>query len=122
MVGKKGKSGRKPRDDGLKARPVALYIDHMEYQEGPTGKTRWVAVDWFRQFKRIYGSRWQEKTRSLIQHQIKKDQDQRMWMCGCSGNMRYHFKGSQVQCHKCGQWRNEHTRRIHDPNYTLRKS
>ena len=112
MVGKKGKSGRKPRDDGLKARPVALYIDHMEYQEGPKGKTRWAAVSWFQQFKRIYGSRWQEKTRTLIQHQVLKDQVERMWVCGCSGIMRYHFN-TQSQCHKCDQWRSAHQKWVH---------
>jgi hypothetical protein len=120
MVGQKGKSGRKPRDDGLKARPVALYIDHMAFQEGPKGRTHYVAVSWFQQFKRIYGSRWQEKTRTMIQHQVRKDQAERMWMCGCSGIMRYHFK-TEPKCHACDQWHNEHTRRIHDPKYTLRK-
>ena len=72
MVGKKGRSGRKTRDDGLKARAVALYIAHMEWQNLATGKTEHTPVGWFQQFKRIYGNRWQEKVRTLIQIQVRR--------------------------------------------------
>ena len=112
MVGKKGRSGRKTRDDGLKARAVALYIDHMEWQHLATGKTEHTPVGWFQQFKRIYGNRWQEKVRTLIQIQVRKDQDERMWPCSCSGITKWHFR-AQAQCPKCEEWINENERRIH---------
>jgi len=111
MAGKKGRSGRKPRMDGYKSKAVALYIDHMEWEK-ESGKIEWVAISWFQQFKRIYGSRMQAKIRNLIKEQVYQDQRERMWKCECNGMMSYHFR-HQHQCPKCEQWQNKTVQRVH---------
>ena len=104
MSGKKGKSGRKPRVDGLKRKAVALYIDHS----GKTPET------WFRMFKRIYGSRWQEKVRGMMQREVSRYKRETMWICNCSDTLlKYHFKWNDM-CHGCGMYKNEITRRIYE--------
>jgi hypothetical protein len=102
MAGKKGRSGRKPRDDGKKMRAVNLYIPMYEsYGWNKTGKISWIPEDWFRQFKRIYGSRWQEKVRWLIMKQTKEFERSAMWDCECKNRLhKWHFKHESV-CPRC---------------------
>ena len=76
MAGKKGRSGRKPRNDGLKLKPVALYIAH-------SGKT---PITWFRFFKRIHGSRWQQKVRALMRAENEHAKHTRLWCCEMFGS------------------------------------
>ena len=104
MAGKKGRSGRKPRDDGLKLKAIALYVEH-------SGKT---PILWFRFFKRIYGSRWQEKVRGMMQREVSRYKQDVMWVCDCTDSLlRYHFKWNDM-CHGCKMYKNEITRRIYE--------
>jgi len=109
MVGKKGKSGRKPNNSGWLARAQALYIP--SYELGiKKGKKQYQTVSWFRLFKKIYGSRttslspynWQEKIRVLIRQEVVRYTDQNGWFCNCSGDRlhNWHFK-HDPQCMKC---------------------
>ena len=102
MAGKKGRSGRKPRDDGKKMRAVNLYIPMYEsYGWSQKGKIDWVPEDWFRQFKRIYGSRWQEKVRVMIMRQTQEFERANMWDCECKNRLhKWHFKHEAV-CPRC---------------------
>jgi len=103
MAGKKGKSGRKPRNDGLKLKPIALYIEH-------SGKT---PIHWFRFFKRV-NVRWQEKVRALMQEENAHAKRTRLWRCGCSDPLLHWHFFSVHKCHGCNQWYNEATRRIYE--------
>ena len=102
MAGKKGRSGRKPRDDGMKSRAVNLYIPMREsYGWNSNSKTEWIPEDWFRQFKRIYGNRWQEKVRSLMLHQVRDYETNNMWDCECKNRLlKYHFRHEAI-CPRC---------------------
>ena len=105
MAGKKGKSGRKPNTDGKKMRAVNLYIPMYEYDVSHFNskgiKMEWIPESWFRQFKRIYGSRWQEKVRSGIQFMVREYEERHMWKCKCSGRMKStHFKHESI-CPRC---------------------
>ena len=73
MAGVKGKSGRKPRNDGKKMRAVNLYIPMKEtYGWNDDGKIDWIPETWFLQFKRIFGPRWQEQVRKLKWHRSQE--------------------------------------------------
>lgn len=105
MAGKKGRSGRKPNSDGRKMRPVNLYIPMYEYDfSGGLHKPdlRWVPDDWFRQFKRIYGSRWQEKVRNGIRHMVKDYEERNMWPCKCQGRLKKFHRMTEGECFRCG--------------------
>ena len=116
MVGVKGRSGRKPATDGKTMRHVAFYIP-MSESEDYNGRKYWIPEVWFRQFKRIYGSKWQAITRSLIQQKVKDDQTERMWQCECNHALLKHHFRTHPHCNHCGMWMNEAARRIHDHNY-----
>jgi len=103
MVGKKGRSGRKPDQTGLTARAVALYIPMFQI-----GK-KWIAMDWFIQFKKIYGSgkdryspmNWQEKIRSMIRQEVIRYETYNMWKCKCIKRLdRHHFRHASY-CPRC---------------------
>jgi hypothetical protein len=98
MAGKKGRSGRKARTDGITMRAVALYIPMTKYQD-IEGKDRFRPESWFMQFKRVFGSQWQE-------------QENNMWQCDCNFTIkRYHFR-SDFQCKRCGAWKSQQARRV----------
>lgn len=104
MVGKKGRSGRKPRNDGLQSKAVALYIDH-------SGKT---PITWFRFFKRIHGSRWQEKVRQLMRDENARAKRTRLWCCDCDDELLKWHHYHNDKCHRCQMYKNEITRRIYE--------
>ena len=112
MVGIKGKSGRKKRDDGKKMRAVALYIPMYEYDtrhmNDPKGaKYQWIPEAWFRQYKRVFGARWQDKLRGLMQSHLKDYRQRHMWDCECDNLLdRWHRK-TERECFKCGFTPNE---------------
>ena len=111
MVGKKGRSGRKARTDGIKMRAVALYIPMTKYQD-IEGGDRFRPESWFMQFKRIYGSRWQEEVRKIMYMRQRDHKHAHMWECGCEFTIKsWHFKGD-FQCKRCGQWKSQHARRV----------
>jgi len=111
MVGIKGRSGRKARDDGWIARAVALYIPSFVSSITKHGKKQYLTVSWFRLFKKIYGTRatavnpynWQEKVRMLIKAEVFRYTDHNGWWCECHGDrlVRWHFQ-HDPQCNECG--------------------
>ena len=123
MVGKKGRSGRKARTDGIVMRPVALYIPMTKYEaqeksgmKPPLAETitveRFRPESWFMQFKRIFGSGWQEEVRNLMFQRQKQYKHAHMWECGCQFTIKsWHFKGD-FQCKRCGQWKSQQARRV----------
>lgn len=124
MAGKKGRSGRKPNTDGKKMRAVNLYIPMYEYDvshfNSPSAKMAWIPESWFRQFKRIYGSRWQERVRAMIMQRTKEYERQHMWSCQCQGRLhKWHFKheGFCPRCDKVpsedDRYKTKAERRIH---------
>jgi len=106
MAGKKGKSGRKPNSDGKKMRAVNLYIPMYEYDmahiNSKQAKLQWVPEDWFRQFKNIHGSRWQEKVRSAIRHMATDYEERNMWACKCQGRLNKFHRMTEGECFRCG--------------------
>ena len=111
MAGKKGRSGRKARTDGITMRAVALYIPMTKYQD-IEGGDRYRPESWFMQFKRVFGSQWQEKVRNMMINRVKTYQENNMWMCDCNFTIkRYHFR-SDFQCKRCGAWKSQHARRV----------
>ncbi len=103
MAGKKGRSGRKPRNDGLELKPVALYIEH-------SGKT---PITWFRLFKRI-NVRWQQRLRALMMADNDHAKNTRLWCCECSDPLlKWHIRGQAPHCHGCDMWQNKSLQRIH---------
>lgn len=105
MVGKKGRSGRKPNETGRVMRAVALYIPMYEldtaHLNAKHAKYQWFPEDWFRQFKRINGNKWQERVRSMIMTWTRNYEDHNMWRCECSGRLKkWHFKHEGV-CPRC---------------------
>ena len=105
MAGKKGRSGRKPNETGRTMRAVALYIPMYEYDvshfNSTSAKYKWIAEDWFRQFKRINGNKWQERVRQMISQWTRSYEQHNMWMCECSGRIKkWHFK-HEGQCPRC---------------------
>jgi len=125
MAGKKGRSGRKPNKEGVKHRAVNLYIPMVELDVGTgfgQGKARyeWVPDDWFRQFKRIHGSRWQEQVRKSIRYMVNDYEERKMWPCKCEGRInKYHrtIEGSCPRCHfvpgQISRYKTESQARIH---------
>ncbi len=104
MAGKKGRSGRKPRDDGLELKAIALYVEH-------SGKT---PITWFRFFKRIHGSRWQEKVRALMRAENEHAKNTRLWCCECQDPLlKWHIRGQAPYCHGCEMWQNKSLQRTH---------
>ena len=105
MVGKKGRSGRKPNETGRVMRAVALYIPMFEFDTAnlnDTGaKYQWFPEDWFRQFKRINGNKWQERVRNMIAQWTRSYETNNMWLCECSGRLhKWHFK-HEGHCPRC---------------------
>ena len=105
MAGKKGRSGRKPRSDGKKMRAVNLYIPMAEMDiahiNDKHAKIVHIPDAWFRQFKRVFGSRWQETTRQAMQKRLDEYEDHNMWKCACQGRLKNtHFK-HQAMCPRC---------------------
>jgi len=105
MAGKKGRSGRKPNNDGKKMRAVNLYIPMYQYDmahiNSKEAKLQWMAESWFRQFKRIYGSRWQEKVRSGIRYMVNDYEERKMWKCKCQGRIKSTHFTHEGQCPRC---------------------
>lgn len=107
MSGKKGRSGRKPNESGTVMRAVALYIpmteldiSHLNSGSGKA-KYKWFPEDWFRQFKRINGNKWQERVRTMITAWTKNYELYQMWPCECSGReKKWHFKHEGI-CPRC---------------------
>ena len=111
MAGKKGRSGRKARTDGITMRAVALYIPMMKYMTDED-KERFQPESWFLQFKRVFGSQWQEKVRNMMINRVKTYQENQMWLCDCNFTIkRYHFR-SDFQCKRCGAWKSQQARRV----------
>ena len=105
MVGKKGRSGRKPNESGRVMRAVALYIPMWEMDvshfNSTSAKYQWFPEDWFRQFKRINGNKWQERVRNMIAQWTRQYEQSYMWACECSGRMhKWHFK-HEGHCPRC---------------------
>jgi len=107
MSGKKGRSGRKPNESGTVMRAVALYIPMTEldisHPNSGSGKAKykWFPEDWFRQFKRINGNKWQERVRTMITAWTKNYELYQMWDCECSGReKKWHFKHEGI-CPRC---------------------
>jgi len=123
MAGKKGRSGRKARTDGIKMRAVALYIPMMKYEaqeksgmKPPLAETitveRYRPESWFLQFKRVFGAQWQEQVRNMMINRVKTYQENQMWICDCQFTIkRYHFR-SDFQCKRCGAWKSQQARRV----------
>ena len=123
MAGKKGRSGRKARTDGITMRAVALYIPMMKYEaeessgmKYPLAETitveRYRPESWFLQFKRIFGSGWQEEVRNLMRIRQRDYKRASMWECGCQFTIKsWHFQGD-FQCKRCGQWKSQQARRV----------
>ena len=107
MAGIKGKSGRKPRSDGKKMRPVNLYIP-MTRMDVATINDRHAKIvnipdEWFRQFKHVFGSRWQIETRKIMQIRLKEFERGHMWDCKCSSRLdKWHRSTDGGPCRKCG--------------------
>ena len=105
MVGKKGRSGRKPNETGRVMRAVALYIPMYNldsaHLNAKQAKNEWYPEDWFRQFKRINGNKWQERVRTMIAVWTNNYEEHNMWPCECSGRLKkWHFQHEGV-CHRC---------------------
>jgi len=102
MAGVKGKSGRKPRSDGKKMRAVNLYIPMKEtYGWDDKGKIDWIPETWFLQFKKIFGSRWQEQVRKLIRQRTKEYEERNMWDCKCENRLFKWHRPNEAKCHVC---------------------
>ena len=107
MVGIKGKSGRKKRDDGYKMRAVALYVAMTEMDvshpnDPKGGKYQWIPEAWFRQFKHVFGgSKWQEKTRQIMQQYLKEYERTHMWECECQSRLQKWHKKTEAICYRC---------------------
>jgi hypothetical protein len=111
MAGKKGRSGRKARTDGITMRAVALYIPMTKYED-VEDKERFRPESWFMQFKRIFGSKWQEEVRNLMRIRQRDYKRASMWECGCQFTIKsWHFQGD-FQCKRCGQWKSQQARRV----------
>jgi len=111
MAGKKGRSGRKARTDGKTMRAVALYIPMTKYDD-INDKERFRPESWFMQFKRVFGARWQEQVRNMMQTRVKTYQESKMWECSCQFTIkRWHFK-TDFQCKRCLQWKSQQARRV----------
>jgi len=101
MVGKKGRSGRKPRTDGKKMRAVNLYIPMYELERLNGKGFDWHPEAWFKQFKRIFGSRWQEQVRNLMLQRVSQYEHENMWQCDCKSRLqKWHFK-HEAMCPRC---------------------
>jgi len=109
MAGVKGKSGRKPRSDGKKLRAVNLYIPMTEtyqtvIQDDGTwqkGKADWIPETWFLQFKKIFGSRWQEQVRKLIAKRTEEYERVHLWECNCENRLLKWHRHQEAKCHRC---------------------
>ena len=132
MAGKKGRSGRKPRNDGKKMRAVNLYIPMYEYDlshiNSDKPKFQWIPDAWFRQFKRIYGSRWQEKVRTGMFHMVKDYEDRNMWKCECRGQIKSTHFMHEGECPRClfvpgeiERYKTVATARIHSSDEPIQK-
>jgi len=121
MAGIKGKSGRKPRDDGRKMRAVNLYIPMKEsYGWDDKGKIDWIPETWFLQFKRIFGSKWQEQVRKMIMQRTTEYEQRNMWDCQCENRLLKWHRKQEADCSRCGyepydmqRYRSKHEARIH---------
>ena len=121
MAGVKGKSGRKPRNDGKKMRAVNLYIPMKEtYGWNDDGKIDWIPETWFLQFKRIFGSRWQEQVRKLIRIRTEEYERVYMWECNCENRLLKWHRSQEADCVRCGyepyeleRYRSQQQARIH---------
>ena len=105
MAGKIGRSGRKPNPTGQKMRAVALYIPMYELDvshfNSKSAKYQWFPEDWFRQFKRINGNKWQERLRSMIMRWVREYETHNMWACECRSRLKkWHFQHEGV-CPRC---------------------
>jgi len=105
MVGKKGRSGRKPNESGRVMRAVALYIPMYELDtahfNSTSAKYQWFPEDWFTQFKRINGNKWQERVRTMIMSWVRQYERSYMWCCNCSGRTKkWHFQ-HEGSCPRC---------------------
>jgi len=106
MAGKKGRSGRKPNKEGKKMRAVNLYIPMYQYDmahiNSKKANFQWKAESWFIQFKKIFGSRWQEKVRSGIRHMVNDYEERNMWPCKCEGRLNKFHRMTEGKCVRCG--------------------
>jgi len=133
MAGKKGRSGRKPNTDGITHRPVNLYIPMEELDVGSgfgQGEARyeWIPQSWFRQFKRMHGSRWQEQVRKAIRTMVTDYEERRMWRCKCPGRIKSTHFMHEGQCPRCEytpgelqRYKSVATARIHATDEPIQK-
>jgi len=130
MAGIKGKSGRKPRDDGRKMRAVNLYIPMKEsYGWDDKGKIDWIPETWFLQFKRIFGSKWQEQVRKMIMQRTTEYEQRNMWDCQCENRLLKWHRKQEADCSRCGyepydmqRYRSKHEARIHTKDSPQQKA
>ena len=105
MAGKKGRSGRKPRQDGKKMKAVSLYIAMEEIDvshfNSRSAKYEWVPEAWFRKFKRYFGARWQDKVRWAMMQMVKEYQEKHLWRCRCSNDVLRWHKPNVDHCPEC---------------------
>ena len=106
MAGKKGRSGRKARNDGKTMRAVSLYIPMEEMDVAPMNlgyaKYEWIPESWFRKFKRYFGARWQDEVRRIMSDRVKEYQQQHLWKCRCVNEVVAWHKTNVDHCPQCG--------------------
>ena len=114
MAGKKGRSGRKAREDGKKMKAVSLYIpmteiDVSHFNSG-SAKYEWVPEAYFRKFKRYFGVRWQDKLRWAMGQMVKEYQELHLWKCKCTNEVVAWHKKEVDHCPQCNYRPTEYER------------
>ena len=112
MVGIKGKSGRKKREDGKKMKAVSFYIEmeqiDVNHINNPKGaKYKWIPQEWFRQYKKVFGSNWQKVTRSIMMDHLSNYELSHMWDCNCNTRMEKWHRKTEGECNRCGYTPNQ---------------
>jgi hypothetical protein len=105
-------SGRKPNPQSgeIRHKKITFYVKEYHDFHG------WKLDPTFVWFKRHHGSKWQEKIRAWMYNDVKEWKLTRHWRCECDnrGVLGNYMHLRQPKCHKCGTWKNEAVRRIHE--------
>ena len=104
MAGKKGRSGRKPREDGKFMKAVSLYIEHENVDTTPFGKSATyqdIPAAYFRKFKRYFGTRWQDKLRWAMTRMNEEYEAKHLWRCKCQNDVVAWHKRNVDSCPIC---------------------
>ena len=111
MVGNHN-SGRKPDPLAAQTRHKKITFYVKEYWDFDG----WKLDTTFVWFKRHHGARWQEKLRQYMYNDVKEWKIYGFWRCECpnTGTLGNYMLNQTPKCHRCGTWKNEMQRRIHE--------